>query len=209
MTHWLFNTAHSLTDKNLLLFQPLFTRNSYQCATFCHIPDRSPLSYTVSPFEVGYINIISMTLKRLPPLLYFILCALLLTGCSEGQFEIKDSWIAEAPPNVIAQAGYLTLDNDTNRPMSLVSVASDTFESIQIHQSEHDKATGLVKMIHKKKVDIPSHTTVKFEPGSYHLMLIKPKSTLREGDQVAMKLTFADGTEFNITFAVRRENFTL
>jgi len=150
-----------------------------------------------------------MTTKRLSQLLYCLLCMLMLSACSEGQFETKDSWIAEAPPNVIAQAGYLTLDNNTSKPMSLISATSDAFEKIQIHRSEHDKATGLVKMIHEKKANIPAHTTLKFKPGGYHLMLINPKSSLKKGDQTAIKLTFADGTEFNITFAVRREKFTL
>ncbi len=147
--------------------------------------------------------------KQLPQSLYFALCMLILTACSEGQFEIKERWIAEAPPNVVAQAGYLTLDNNSRKPMSLISVTSDAFADIQIHRSVHDKATGLVTMVHEKQVDIPAHKTVKFEPGSYHLMLMKPQSTLREGDQVTMKLTFTDGAEFNMTFAVRREKFTL
>ena len=132
-----------------------------------------------------------------------------LTGCSEGQFTIKDTWIAEAPPGVIAQAGYLTLDNDTSKPMTLVSVTSNAFEDIQIHRSTHDEATGLVTMIHEKKADIPSHKTLRFKPGGYHLMLIKPKSALKEGNQVAMSLAFADGTEYKTTFAVRREKFNL
>jgi len=185
------------------------TNNSHYSATFCHIPDRLPLPYTTNPFEVYAINTPSLMIKQPPQSLYFALCMLILTACSEGQFEIKESWIAEAPPNVTAQAGYLTLANNTSKPMTLISVTSDAFEKIQIHRSVHDKATGLVTMVHEKQADIPAHTTLKFEPGGYHLMLINPKSTLREGDQVTMKLTFADGTEFNITFAIRREKFTL
>jgi len=133
----------------------------------------------------------------------------MLAGCSEGQFKINDAWIAAAPPNVVAQAGYLTLENNTSKPMTLLSAASNAFEEIQIHRSTHDEATGLVTMIHEGKAEIPAHKTLQFKPGGYHLMLMKPKSSLKEGDQVAMSLAFADGTEYKITFAVRREKFNL
>lgn len=149
-----------------------------------------------------------MIIKRFFLPLYFVLCTLVLSGCSEGQFKIQEAWIAEAPPNVVAQAGYLTLDNGTSKPMTLVNATSDAFEEVQIHRSTHDEATGLVTMIHEKKADIPSHESLQFKPGGYHLMLIKPKSALKEGNQVTINLTFADGTEYKTIFAVRREKFT-
>ena len=165
------------------------------------------MPYTIKPFDTLFICSMSVIAKRFFQLLCFVLWALVLEGCAEGKFEIKDAWIAEAPPNVVAQAGYLTLENGTAKPMSLVNATSDAFGDIQIHRSEHDKATGFVKMIHEERADIPSHKSLKFEPGGYHLMLMNPKSALREGDQVAINLAFADGTEIKITFAVRREKF--
>jgi len=150
-----------------------------------------------------------MITKQFSLSFYYVLCILTLAGCSEGQFEIRDAWIAEAPPNVVAQAGYLTLANNTAKPMTLVHATSNTFGEIQIHRSTHDEATGMVTMVHEKKAEIPAHQTLQFKPGDYHLMLMKPKSALKEGDQVAMKLTFDDGTEYKTTFAVRREKFTL
>ena len=178
-------------------------------AAFCRIPKTLLLLYTTSPFKVCCINTIPMIIKRFLLSLYYLLCILILAGCSEGQFTIKDAWIAEAPPGVVAQAGYLTLDNDTSKPMTLVSVTSDTFEEIQIHRSTHNEATGLVTMIHEGKAAIPAHKTLQFKPGDYHLMLMKPKSALKEGDQVVMRLIFANDTEYKITFAVRREKFSL
>ncbi len=136
-------------------------------------------------------------------------CVFMLAGCADGKFEISDAWVAEAPPNASAQAGYVTLRNNTAKPMSLISVTSDSFGNIQIHRSEHDEVTGLMRMKHEKQADIPPHTTLQFKPGGYHLMLMKPKLALKEGDQVVMDLRFADGTNFSIIFAVRREKFNL
>jgi copper(I)-binding protein len=151
----------------------------------------------------------SMIVTRFSLSFYVACWVLVLAGCSKGAFEIRDAWIAEAPPNVSAQAGYLTIDNATAKPMSLLSISSVAFETIQIHRSEHDEATGLVRMVHEKQADIPAHAELRFAPGGYHLMLMNPKLALKEGDQIAMDLLFADGTELDITFAVRRVKFTL
>jgi len=146
-----------------------------------------------------------MIIKRFLLPLYVLSCIFMLLGCANGKFEISDAWIAEAPPNVAAQAGYLTLKNGTAKPMSLIGVTSDAFKNIQIHYSQHDEATGMMKMSHKKQVNIPAHKTLQFGPGGYHLMLMKPKSVLKEGDQVVMNLTFADGAKYSVSFVVRRE----
>jgi len=150
-----------------------------------------------------------MIIKRYFLSLYVLSCIFMLLGCAEGKFKISDAWIAEAPPNASTQAGYLTLNNDTAKPMSLISVTSDAFGNIQIHRSKQDGTMGLMKMSHEKQVDIPAHKMLQFKPGGYHLMLMKPKLALKEGDQVVMNLAFADGTEFSVAFTVRREKFTL
>ena len=147
------------------------------------------------------------------PLIFRSLCIALLTwvlvGCSDGGLEIKEPWIAEAPPNVLAQAGYMTIDNGSNGSSTLVGASSEAFESIEIHRSVHDASTGMVRMVPQEKVEIGPQQELRFEPGSYHLMLMKPNSILKEGSQVVMTLHFADGTEFKANFLVRREKFTL
>ncbi len=150
-----------------------------------------------------------MIARRFSRPLAVLFCTFLLVGYAEAGLEVSDAWIAEAPPNVSAQAGYLTLKNGTARPMSLVGVTSGAFESVQIHRSQHDMATGMMKMSHAKAVEIPAGGTMQFKPGGYHLMLMKPKSALKAGDRVEMVLTFADGSESRVTFTVRRKKFTL
>ncbi len=151
----------------------------------------------------------SMIIRRFYLSCRVLLCSFMLAGCAEAGLEISDAWIAEAPPNVMAQAGYLTLKNGTARPASLIGVTSDAFKSVQIHQTQHDAAMGMMKMSHAKEVVIPAGSTLQFKPGGYHLMLMQPKSALKAGDQVEMTLTFADGAESRVTFTVRRNKFTL
>ncbi len=132
-----------------------------------------------------------------------------LTGCAKEGLTLDDPWISEVPPNAAVQAGYLTIRNNLSQAATLVSADSVVFESIEIHRTVYDKATSVVKMVHEKQVEILSGMELRFEPGSYHLMLMKPKKALKEGDRVPMTIVFADGSKFKVEFAVRREAFRL
>ena len=143
---------------------------------------------------------------------YLLSVALLIAGtvgCSEKGLSLRDAWVSEAPPNAAAQAGYLTIDNGTDQQRTLIGAASTTFESIEFHRTVYDKSTSMARMIHEKQLEIAPQTELRFEPGSYHLMLMNPKKSLRDGDKVPMTLLFADGAQFRIEFAVRREVFAL
>lgn len=132
-----------------------------------------------------------------------------VTGCSDEGLVLRDAWISEAPPNAAAQAGYLTVENNSNQSVALISADSAAFKSIEFHRTVHDKNTSMAKMVHHKQVEIGPRAKLRFEPGSYHLMLIKPKKALIDGDTVPMTLVFADGSRLEIEFAVRREAFHL
>jgi len=132
-----------------------------------------------------------------------------VTGCSEEGLVLRDAWISEAPPNAAAQAGYLTIENNSSQSVALVSADSAAFKSIEFHRTVYDKSTSMAKMVHQKQVEIGPRAKLRFEPGSYHLMLIKPKKALIDGDTVPMTLVFADGSRIEIEFAVRREAFHL
>jgi periplasmic copper chaperone A len=52
-------------------------------------------------------------------------------------------------------------------------------------------------------VDVAAGATVKFAPGGYHLMCMKPGPTLQIGAKVPVTLDFGDGTKVVADFAVR------
>lgn len=152
---------------------------------------------------------LSMSILPAIRLLSIILLLVWAVGCSREDLSIKDPWIAEAPPAVTAQAGYLVIENHTGQARALIGVSADAFESIELHRTVQDEQSGLAKMVHKERVEIASGEALAFEPGGYHLMLIKPKKRLKEGDQEVMTLIFDDGQRLNIGFKVRRERFQL
>ncbi len=127
-----------------------------------------------------------------------------LTGCSKKELTIDDAWIPAAPPHVPALAGYMTIDNGTERTQTLVGATSTVFERIEIHRTVYEKDSGLARMIPQEQVPIAPKESLLFEPGGYHLMLIHPKAPLQEGERISLNLIFADDSRFELEFQVRR-----
>jgi copper(I)-binding protein len=115
---------------------------------------------------------------------------------------VSDAWIREAPPNAVALAGYMIMENPSNKELSLVSATSDSFENVMIHRTVHEG--GMARMKHQKAVAVPANKTITFEPNGYHLMLMNPKQPVRAGDQISVNLILADDSKIKVGFDVRK-----
>jgi len=84
---------------------------------------------------------------------------------------------------------YMTIKNRGDVADSLLSVQSSVCKSAEIHESKmiHDRMT--MTML-KDGLAIPAKGYIEFKPGSYHVMLIGMKRTLRPGDTFAARLNF-------------------
>ena len=132
-----------------------------------------------------------------------ILFPKVVTSADSG-IVIRDTWIREAPPNSTALAGYMILENQSDKSQSLTSASATEFGMVMIHRTEHKG--GMAHMTHQKQVTIPANGKVVFAPGGYHLMLMEPKRSLREGDEVTVNLIFADKSKYNVIFKVRKSS---
>lgn len=138
-------------------------------------------------------------------MLCLILAVCQLVACSKEKITIQDAWIPEAPPNVPALAGYMTINNDTEDTVTLVNISTTSFERIEIHHTVHNRETGLTRMIRQQTLDIAPRTSLRFKPGGYHLMLIHPRKVIQDGERIPLTLMFSNGQSFDIEFQVQRE----
>ncbi len=120
----------------------------------------------------------------------------------EAGVSVRDAWIREAPPGVGVMAGYMELRNNRSRPQLLVAASSSDFESATIHRTIIKD--GIAGMVHAPQVELTANASLIFAPGGYHLMLMKPKRTLRAGDPVVVKLEFRGGLVLPVAFEVRK-----
>jgi len=70
--------------------------------------------------------------------------------------------------------------------------------SAMLHQTKD--VNGIEKMLPVKALKVAPHGTLKFQPGSYHIMCMKPQ--MKIGDKAPVTLKFADGKTVTAKFAV-------
>lgn len=116
---------------------------------------------------------------------------------------VRNAWIREAPPNATSMAGYMVMENQSDIKQTLLSASAEAFARVMIHRTEHKD--GMVHMKHLEEVTIPAQGKVKFEPGSYHLMLANPKQSLRAGDRVTITFIFTKKSQLGVEFEVCNE----
>jgi copper(I)-binding protein len=127
---------------------------------------------------------------------------LLLLAQSAQALEVENAWIREAPPSAQMMGGFMTLKNDSDKPMVLTGAHSKAFKMIMLHRTvEKD---GMARMIHQDKVVIPAHGTLEFKPGSYHIMMPSPAKRLVAGDKVTITLEFEGGKHVDVVYTVRK-----
>ena len=116
--------------------------------------------------------------------------------------SVRDAWIREAPPGMGVMAGYMELRNNRSRPQVLVAASSSDFESATIHRTIIKD--GIAGMVRAPQFELTANASSIFAPGGYHLMLMKPKRTLRAGDPVVINLEFRGDLVLPVTFEVRK-----
>lgn len=116
---------------------------------------------------------------------------------------IEKPWVRAAPPGASSLAGYLVLRNPCKAAVEVSDVESRDFGMPMIHRTE--VVDGVSRMRPAGKLVVPPGGELRFEPGGLHLMLMKPRRALAEGDQASVRLVLADGRRVFAVFPVRRE----
>ncbi len=119
---------------------------------------------------------------------------------ADSSLQINNIVIHEAPPTVKVLAGYLDIKNDSQQPISLISVKSPLFAKVEFHGTLIED--GVAKMVHEKEISIPAGSVFSFSPGQYHLMLFNPTQPLKSGDSVPLEFHFSDNTEIMVNAIV-------
>lgn len=113
---------------------------------------------------------------------------------------IMNGRVQVTPHNENLAAGYLTLVNPNAEPVTLVSIDSDDFAGVKMH--EMSMLDGLTKMSELTELVIPAAGMVQFEPGGKHLMLEDPVQPIVAGQAVSFQLKFATGKTQTVSIAV-------
>lgn len=120
------------------------------------------------------------------------------------ELELVDPWIRHAPPQAVALAGYVELQNTGNKPLAVVAARSTDFARVELHESLHEGGVMLMRAL--ERIEIPAGQAVKLEPHGKHLMLMEPKRAAKLGEKIPVVLVLDTGCEMEAEFEVRADS---
>ena len=141
-------------------------------------------------------------LKNFVLLLALVLPCSVFAGSAADDIHVMDPYARATPPGTVNSAIFLAFKNKGSTAHSLVSAKTTIAKSTELHT--HIKADGMMKMVPVKQIDLPAQTTVTLKSGGDHIMLIGLNTTLKPGQEVAIKLTFEDGSQKDLTVPTRK-----
>ena len=121
---------------------------------------------------------------------------------TKGAIEIQAPWSRATPGGADVGAGYLVITNKGTQSDRLLSFATDLAAQPEVHEMTMDG--GVMKMRPLPKgLEIPAGASIKLEPGGYHLMLLKLKKPLVQGQRYKATLVFEKAGPVDVEFEVR------
>jgi hypothetical protein len=114
----------------------------------------------------------------------------------EDKIEIKDAWMRPSSEKM-ATALYFIIENKSETADTLFQVDSDLAERVEIHETYSEG-----EMMGMRKVNfivIEGKSSFELKPGAHHIMLMKLKKNINDGDKGEFILHFKQAGEINIT----------
>lgn len=132
-------------------------------------------------------------------LLVSLFTLLVVAGCERSgkpaALAVTDAYIRMPPPGAPIAAGYFRLENPTDQKLTLRSVSSPDFASIEMHETTIEN--GLSKMRQLESVSVAPGDALIFEPGGRHLMLSGSTSDLSGKKRVPLTMEL-DGPQGSV-----------
>ncbi|CAA2142448.1 copper chaperone PCu(A)C [Hyphomicrobium sp. ghe19] len=122
------------------------------------------------------------------------------------QFEksgllVLHPWTRATPEGATVGAGYLTITNNGKETDRLTGGAFEGADHVEIHEMKMDGDKMTMRQL-KDGIEIRPGATVKFNPGSYHLMLMGLKNPIAKGPNIKGSLTFEKAGSVDIDYKV-------
>jgi copper(I)-binding protein len=124
------------------------------------------------------------------------------TAFAAGQIMVDDPYVRAVPPGQPNSAAFMTIMNNGETPVSVVSASSPAAKVVELHTHVHED--GMMKMRRIDKIDVPAGGSTALEPGGLHVMLIDLTQDLKPEDKVAITLEFSDGSTQELEAPVRK-----
>ena len=133
--------------------------------------------------------------------MYILLTLFLLLLQSEEIIEIENAWMRPSSKNM-ATALYFTIENNTEFTDTLFKVDSDIAGKVEMHETYSQE--DMMGMREVEMIVIESGESFELKPGAHHIMLMKLKRDINNGDEAEFILHFKQAGEIKITATAKK-----
>ncbi len=113
---------------------------------------------------------------------------------------VRDAWIQEMPASKRLTAAHLIIENMSGKENALIGASAGIAGVVELHRAEMDN--GMMRMHKLDRIALPVGKTDL--TGELHIMLIDLKAPLKDGDQVALTLSFQAGVNKTVMIPVKK-----
>jgi hypothetical protein len=118
-----------------------------------------------------------------------------------GDLVISQPWSRETPRGAPVASGYLTIENKGAAEDRLLGGSTDIASKVDVHEMATNGGVMSMRTLNSG-LPLPAGATVTLAPAHYHLMLNELKRQLKQGDSVAITLSFEKAGNVLDTFPV-------
>lgn len=119
----------------------------------------------------------------------------------EDKIIIKEAWMRPSSEKM-ATALYFVIENKSETADTLFKVDSDLAEKVEIHETYTEG-----EMMGMRKVNfvvIEGKSSFELKPGAHHIMLMKLKKDIKDGDKGEFVLHFKQAGKMKITAMAKK-----
>lgn len=126
------------------------------------------------------------------------------TAHADSALKIENAWSPEAPPVAKVMAGYMTINNITNKDVKIISAKSNLFKTVEIHLTQ--MKDGMMNMVKQENLAVKANNHIELKSGGLHMMLIGKLKPITKGMTIPVTLTLNTNEKINISLKVKIDN---
>ncbi len=134
--------------------------------------------------------------------IYSALFCLLAPLALATDITIEDAWARATTGSMRTSAVYATIHNHGTTDLVLQDASSPLTSRVELH-THTENAQGVMQMTQLEEIVMPAGSKHVFQPGADHIMLLNLTQPLEVGNEIPLRLEFADGSFRNFRAVIR------
>lgn len=127
-------------------------------------------------------------------------------GAMSKDMSVTGVWARPPLTPTGAAAVYMTVVNKGQVGDRLVGVKTNEAKRAEIHT--HLMADGIARMRRVDDIPVTAGGTITMKPGGFHVMLMRPSGSVKEGAEIPLTLVFEKAGEVDVMVKVRNATAT-